>query len=170
MEIDESYIGGLERNKHASKRDPSVRGRSVKTKTPVVSLVQRDGDVRTFPMKQVTGANLKEVISQQVDSSARIMTDEFKAYRSLSKEFASHEAVSHGRGEYVRGDVHVNTAEGYFSLLKRGITGVYHRVSETHLHRYTAEFDFRYNERKAEDGDRTIEAIRGVEGKRLIYQ
>jgi hypothetical protein len=96
-------------------------------------------------VKTVTGRNLKRIMRENVDKSARIVTDEFFAYKGLNKEFASHETVSHGRKEYVRGDVHTNTIEGYFSLLKRGIIGTYHHVDENHLHRYLAEFNYRYN-------------------------
>ena len=98
------------------------------------------------------------------------MTDEFPSYRGVSKDFASHNVINHGNKEYVRGDVHTNTVEGYFSLLKRGITGVYHHVDSNHLHRYLSEFDFRYNERNVNDAERSITALIGIEGKRLMYR
>jgi len=98
------------------------------------------------------------------------MTDELPTYRNIGKKFASHNTVVHSNYEYVRGDVYTNTVEGFFSLLKRGINGVYHHVSKEHLHRYLAEFDFRYNHRKVEDHDRTISAIAGFTGKRLTYR
>ena len=101
------------------------------------------------------------------------MTDSFKSYRGLSKEFASHEYVSHSDGEYVRGEVHTNTAENYFSMLKRGIDGTYHHISEAHLPRYLAEFDFRYSNRVAlgcDDKERADRLLRGIVGKRLTYQ
>jgi transposase-like protein len=122
-------------------------------------------------MANVTGKELKGAILRHVDPSARIMTDSFKSYAGLGREFASHETVSHA-DEYVRGDVHTNTAENYFSILKRGIDGVYHHVSEAHLPRYLVEFDFRYNNRTAHgvsDAERTRRALSGVAGKRLRY-
>jgi hypothetical protein len=97
------------------------------------------------------------------------MTDEFLSYRGLDKEFAGHEVVNHGIGEYVRGDAHTNSVEGYFSLLKRGINGVYHHVSSQHLHRYLDEFNFRYNQRGVKDGIRTLSAIKATDGKRLTF-
>jgi transposase-like protein len=105
-----------------------------------------------------------------VDPSARLMTDKFSSYIGADKMFASHETVDHGRAEYVRGDVHVNTAEAYFGLLKRGIFGTYHHVSKRHLHRYLAEFDFRWNERTVADGVRAGLAAQGAEGKRLTFK
>jgi len=147
VEADETYVGGKERNrKRQDKQKKTGRGTD---KTPVVVLVERDGEARSFRMANVTGAELKGAIRRHVDPSARIMTDSFKSYAGLRHEFASHEIVKHSEGEYVRGDVHTNTAENYFSILKRGIVGVYHHVSEAHLHRYLAEFDFRYNQRIA---------------------
>ena len=101
------------------------------------------------------------------------MTDEAKVYNKLGQAFAGHGTVNHSIGEYVRGDAHTNTAENYFSIFKRGITGVYHHVSQQHLKRYLAEFDFRHNERSAlgiEDQERTERALRGIVGKRLVYK
>ncbi len=101
---------------------------------------------------------------------AQIMTDESPSYSFAKSEFADHESVNHGAGEYVRGDAHINTSESVHALLKRGIIGTYHPVSKLHLHRYLSEFDFRFNNRKIEDGERTVEAIKGFEGKRLMYR
>jgi len=98
------------------------------------------------------------------------MTDDFKSYKGLRKEFASHGIIRHGIGEYVRGDIHTNTVEGYFSILKRGIIGVYQHVGKQHLHRYLSEFDFRYNGRKNDDAERSVLALCGIEGKRLTYR
>ena len=98
------------------------------------------------------------------------MTDELRGYKGVGKQFESHEVVNHSKYEYVRGNVTTNTVEGFFSILKRGINGIYHHVSQEHLHRYLAEFDFRYNHRKIEDEERTIKAIAGFEGKRLTYR
>jgi transposase-like protein len=180
VEVDETYIGGKPRR--ANKRqykpldpnqpDPrlSKTGRGTE-KTPVVVLVQRDGMVYSERVANVTGATLKSVIRRHVDPSARIMTDAFKSYSGLGSEYASHFTVNH-LDEYVRGEVHTNTAENFFSILKRGIDGVYHHVSEAHLPRYLAEFNFRYNNRVAngiDDSERTVMALRGAEGKRLRF-
>src|SRR5689334_23258165 len=121
-------------------------------------------------VSRVTGKNLKEIIRDNVSPDAQIMTDSHHGYHGLGKEFAAHETVNHAAGEYAREKAHVNTAEGYFSLLKRGINGTFHHVSKQHLHRYLAEFDFRYNARKATDGERTVLAVRQVDGKRLQYK
>jgi hypothetical protein len=110
---------------------------------------------------------------KQVSRKSSFMTDTAGGYMEMGKEFARHEMVDHGAGEYVRGDAHSNTVEGYFATLKRGITGVYHHVSEAHLKRYLAEFDFRYNERMAlgvDDTQRMEKAVKGIEGKRLTYR
>lgn len=165
VEADETYVGGKERNrKRQDKQKKTGRGTD---KTPVVVLVQRGGSARSFRMANVTGLELKGAIRRHVSPEARIMTDSFKSYRGLHKEFASHEYVSHSDGEYVRGD-----AENYFSILKRGIDGTYHHISEAHLPRYLAEFDFRYNNRiglGVDDAERTRRALEGVVGKRLTY-
>jgi len=115
------------------------------------------------------GRDLKEKIRENVDKKAVIMTDEFLAYKNLDREFA-HYMVNHGAGEYVNGDIHTNTAEGFFSILKRGITGVYHHVSEQHLDRYLAEFGFRYDNRKVDDAVRVGIALGQIGGKRLTYK
>jgi len=161
VEADETYIGGKVKGK----------GRGYKgNKMPVLTLVERGGNARSQAMKRVTGANLKGAIRRNVEREATIMTDSFRSYSGLDKEFAGHHTVDHSTGEYVRGDVYTNTVEGYFANLKRGVTGVYHHWSEQHLHRYLAEFDFRYNGRKLKDGERTVQAIEGAEGKRLMLK
>lgn len=139
-------------------------------KTPVVTLVERDGEARSQVMEHVTGKNIKSTLEAQVSKEARLMTDELNVYIQPGQAFASHETVEHGKGEYVRGDAHINTAEGYFSQLKRSIDGTHHHVSSYHLRRYLSEFDSRYNTRKIKDGERTQKAIQMTSGKRLIYQ
>lgn len=161
VEADETYIGGKAHGK---------RGRGAANKTPVVSLVERDGEVRSQVMEHVTGKNIKETLEAQVSKDAHLMTDELNVYREPGKAFASHETVEHGKGEYVRGRAHINTAEGYFSQLKRSIDGTHHHVSAYHLHRYVGEFDYRYNTRKFTDSERTQQAIRMTTGKRLTYR
>ena len=169
VEADETYIGGKERNrKRQDKQHKTGRGTG---KTPVMVLVERGGQARSFLMANVTGAELKGAIRRHVDPSTRMMTDSFRSYAGLANEYLSHETVNH-LDEDVRGDVHTNTAENYFSILKRGIDGVYHHVSEAHLPRYLAEFDFRYNNRSGlgvSDAERTVRALAGADGKRLTY-
>lgn len=165
VEVDEVYIGGSPRYKGVSKR-----GRGTK-KQCVVALVQRGGCVKTKPVANVTGKTLKNIIRENVDYSATIITDENKSYIGIGKEFAGgHASVCHSAREYVRGDVHSNTVEGFFSIVKRGLNGIYHSVSKQHLHRYLSEFEFRYNNRELEDGERTLAAIKASENKRLMYK
>lgn len=159
VEADETYVGGKERNrKRQDKQKKTGRGTG---KTPVMLLVERGGQARSFRLATVTGDEVKDVIAKNVDRAARIHTDAFRSYQGLSSAYASHEVINH-MDEWVRGDVHTNTAENFFSILKRGINGVYHHVSEAHLPRYLSEFDFRYNTRAANgfsDADRTRIAL-----------
>lgn len=170
VEADETYVGGKRKNKHGKEtrgRPPQKDG--LKSKAPVLSLVERDGRVRSQCVANVTARELGSVIEQQVDINARLMTDELRSYERIGSFYADHQSISHGRGEYAVGEVHVNTVEGYFSILKRGINGIYHHVSRTHLHRYLHEFDFRYNTRHLSDSARTVRALADAEGKRLLY-
>ena len=161
VECDETYVGGKTRG----------QGRHfMGNKVPVVSLVERDGKVRSQVMKHVTGKNLKEVLKANVEQSATIMTDDFYAYRGAAKDFASHQAVKHSAREYVRGLAHTNGVEGFFSLLKRGVMGTFHHISEQHLPLYLAEFDHRHNCREMTDGERTLNGLQKIEGKRLTYR
>jgi hypothetical protein len=119
----------------------------------------------------VTASTLKAALQEHVETSARIVTDEFNVYRRITRGFeGGHETVCHSAKEYVRGNVHTNTVEGFFSILKRGINGTFHAVSRKHLHRYVSEFQFRYNTRWFDDGDRTMLAIQAADGKRLTYR
>jgi transposase-like protein len=171
VEADETYVGGKERNrKRRDKQKKTGRGTD---KAPVVLLVERQGQVRSRHVANVSGDEVKGFIRTNVDPSARVMTDSFASYRGLHHEFAEHGVVNHADGEYVRGEVHTNTAENYFSILKRGINGSYHHVSKAHLHRYLSEFDFRYNNREGhgvDDAERTRRAIAQADGKRLMYR
>ncbi len=170
VEVDETYVGGKSKNMHASERKRKIQGRGAVGKAPVVTLVEREGRVKTIYMASVTGENLKAAMKDCIVPTAHIMTDESPSYSFAQGEFAEHESVNHKAGEYVRGDAHVNTSESVHALLKRGIIGTYHHVSKLHLHRYLSEFDFRFNERKVTDGERTLEALKGFEGKRLMYK
>lgn len=167
VEADETYLGGKEKNKHKSKRTSAIGGQG---KMVVFSLIERDGNVRSHNVPDVSGKTLRPIITAQVHRKSVLMTDEAGQYRQVGREYARHEKVNHGIEEYVRGDAYTNTVEGYFSILKRGITGVYHHVSQKHLHRYLAEFDFRYSSRKTTDFERASLALMGIQGKRLTYR
>ena len=171
VEADTTFIGGKEANKHLSKRDSKKIGGM--GKQIVHTLVERGGKARSNHIASVSAKTLRPVVMAQVHRTSTLMTDTAGGYYRMGKEFARHEMVDHGALEYVRGDAHSNTVEGYFSVLKRGITGTYHHVSEAHLKRYLAEFDFRYNERSAlgvNDGERMARLAKGIEGKRLTYR
>jgi len=163
VEADETYIGGKARNR---------KGRTPK-KEAVFSLVERGGKSRSFHVANVTARTLRPIIVSAASTDSHFRTDESGVYWSVGEEFKTHFTVDHSREEYVRGDAHTNTAEGYFSILKRGIYGIYHHVSEVHLHRYLAEFDFRYSNRAKlgiDDTERARRTIVGTGGKRLRYQ
>ena len=179
VEADETYVGGkVRRPNHKSFRplDPKLPDARKQTgrgagKTPVMTLVERGGEARSFRMASVTAESLGGAIRRNVARDAHLRTDAFGSYKRVGKEYASHLTVDHNF-EYVRGDAHTNTAENYFSILKRGINGTYHHVSEAHLPRYLAEFDFRYNNRAGmgvSDAERTRLALAGTVGKRLTY-
>jgi hypothetical protein len=172
VEPDETWIGGKEANKHASKRQH--RGRGPVGKEPVVALVERDGRVRSQHMPDVTAKNLRLALVTQVDRKSYLMTDESGAYKVVGREFSGHGSVNHSIEEYVRGSFwHTNTVEGYSSILKRGIVGTYHHVSQQHLKRYLAEFDYRYSERVSlgvSDSERMRKSVQGIVGKRLTYR
>lgn len=166
IEADECYIGG----KRRGGREKSGRPGPDSNKAPVFALVERGGKLRAFPIERVTSENLRSALRDNAERSSRIMTDDSNLYTLVRDDFDSHETVNHTEREYVRGDVSTNTVEGFFGLLKRGINGVYHHVGKKHLHRYVQEFQFRYNARKINDGDRTALAVIGFEGKRLKYR
>jgi len=170
VEADEAYIGGKEKNKHRSKRTSASGGIG---KEIAFALVERGGKVRSQHVPAVSAKTLRPIVVTQIDRASTLMTDDAGQYRLIGPEFKHHESVNHGIEEYVRGEAHTNTVEGYFSILKRGITGTYHHVSQKHLKRYLCEFDFRYNERaslEVSDTERTVKALKGIEGKRLTYR
>jgi transposase-like protein len=167
VEVDETYVGGKPR-KGSGK--PTKLGRATE-KTPVVALIERGGRARTKIIAKPTKENLQEAIREMVDPSAAIHTDEWRSYYGIGKHFAGgHHTVKHAQGEYARQGVHVNSAEGFFALLKRGIVGSFHHISVKHMPRYLTEFSFRWDHRGMTDGERTIEAIKSSEGKRLMYR
>ncbi|HRD94944.1 MAG TPA: IS1595 family transposase [Rubrivivax sp.] len=169
VEVDETYWGNV------GKQRPGARGGDHKMK--IVSLVDRQsGEKRSVHVADVTGDTLKPVLKKHVDSQATLMTDEAAVYKKIAPEFAGHESVNHSRDEYVnriRPWIHSNTVESSFALLKRGLHGTFHSVSEQHLQRYCVEFDFRWNHRVklgVNDVQRTAAILRGIEGKRLTYR
>lgn len=166
VEVDEVYCGGKPRPGDGKIHK---RGRGTR-KTPVFVAVERGGDIRRRVVADVTGDTLKGAIRELVDTNAKIMSDENPSYNGLSPEFTSHDTVAHGTGEYARGDVHTNTAESSNALVKRGLVDIYHNVSREYLHRYLWQWDFCWNNREMNDGERTVAAIRSAEGKRLMYK
>lgn len=164
VEVDETYIGGKATNRKSRKTAP---------KKIVIALVQRGGDVRSFPITKVNSRNMNALLRKQVSKKVHLMTDDSPVYPKIGKQFNRHSTVNHSIEEYVRGDVYTNTVENYFSILKRGIIGTYHHVSQQHINRYLAEFDFRYNERTklgVNDKDRAGKLLKGIVGKRLTYR
>jgi len=171
VEADTTFIGGKEKNKHVGKRDPKKIGGV--GKQIVHTLVERNGRARSHHVANVSGKTLRPILFCNVDRKSSLMTDTAGGYMAAGREFARHEMVDHSADEYVRGDAHSNTVEGYFATLKRGIVGTYHHVSEAHLQAYLNEFDFRHSNRsalKVDDCERTTRAIKGAEGKRLQYR
>jgi transposase-like protein len=160
VEADETYVGGYRKGSGGRSKDKEI----------VVSLVERNGRVKSQRVASVSGINLREVLNENVDPSSILITDDFPTYHWVSNLVSGHQVIKHSDGDYVDGDVYTNTVEGYFSLLKRGINGTFHHVSRTHLHRYLSEFDFRYNYRQVDDKERTVKAIEGFGGKRLYYR
>ncbi len=166
VEMDETYVGGKRRGTGGGRPGPDSN------KTPVVALVERGGRVRAFPVARVTANTLAAALAENAKRDVTLMTDDFPAYKRMGHT-GEHETVSHSSKEYVRGDVHTNTVEGFFSLLKRGINGTFHHVSKGHLHRYCDEFAYRYNTREKlgwTDELRARWLVRAGEGKRLTYK
>lgn len=164
VEADETYVGGRAKNR-AYKVPPP--------KKPVFSLVERDGKARSFHIANVIAQTVRPLVVTVTSRKSHFRTDESGIYWTVGEEFKTHRTVNHSADEYVRGDAHTNTVEGMFSILKRGIYGIYRHVSEAHLQRYLNEFDFRCNHRAAlgvDDVERATRAIQGAAGKRLLYR
>lgn len=153
IEADETFMGGLESNKHKSKRTEGTQGRSVVKKTPVAGIVQRDGELRAQVVPDTTGSSLRKFVYENVERGSKLNTDEWWGYRGLEKLFG-HSVIKHNENQYVNGESHTNTMEGFWSLLKRGVVGIYHSMSNKHLQKYVDEFVFRYNTRTLNESDR----------------
>jgi hypothetical protein len=164
VEVDETYVGGKARNQKGK----------VPPKEAVVPLVEREGRVSSHHVPEVNAKTLRPILVSHIDRKSYLMTDESLVYPTVGREFSGHGTVNHSIEEYVRGTFwHTNTIESYFAILKRGIVGTFHHVSQYHLKRYLGEFDFRYNERIAlgvDDTERATKAIKGASGKRLTYR
>jgi transposase-like protein len=165
IEADETFIGRLE---GVPKQKTGSAHKNV-----VLTVVERGGSARSFHVESTRRADVEGVMRANIHKELRLMTDEGRHYKAIGREFAKHESVNHSEGEYGRGEVHTNTVENFYSVFKRGMKGVYQHCSEKHLHRYVCEFDFRYSNRSAlgvDDGERAAKALKGVEGKRLMYR
>jgi transposase-like protein len=175
VEADETYFGKPE-TAHVSpqrKDRPYLKGNKVRNSRAIVSLVERGGNVRSFHVAVADGATVANIVNENVLKETRLQTDESRLYIKVGANYAAHETVNHGAKEYARGDVTTNSVEGYFSIFKRGMKGVYQHCGEKHLHRYLAEYDFRFNHREAlgfNDGERATRAIVNASGKRLTYR
>lgn len=176
VEADETYYGKVAEARVRAKRlpPPTKGGKSgPANKRAIVSLVERGGSVRSFHVVVANKETVRRIITENVARGSRLHTDESRLYPGLVGHVAQHETVRHSAGEYVRGDVHTNSAEGFFSIFKRGMRGIYQHCAEKHLHRYLAEYDFRYNHRVRlgfDDAARALAALQGAEGKRLTYR
>lgn len=178
VEADETYYGEIpeaKRRKVTTSGRPYTKGGRTgpATKRVVLSLVERHGKVHSFHIATADKVTVTDIVNNNIDRETRLNTDESRLYGEARNRFLAHETVVHSRKEYVRGDIHTNSVEGYFSIFKRGMRGIYQHCSEKHLHRYLAEFDFRYNNRIAlgvNDGERAAIAIKSGVGKRLTYR
>lgn len=168
VEVDETFIG-VDKDANAN-----VKKTNWVQRNKVLALVDRDTkQVRAMVIDDLKVSTIKPIVDANLAREARVMTDEAPRLKAVAKDFASHQTVNHGAGEYGRGEVHTNTVEGYFSIFKRGMKGVYQHCGKQHLHRYVAEFEFRYNNRMAngvDDTSRARTALEGAAGKRLKYQ
>ena len=169
IEVDETYVGGKPRYKGRANRGKMGRGT---VKAPVVAIIQRDGGAEVRHIEPLNSGLIHKAIKDSVDlSRSELMTDEYQAYPAIGAKFkGGHHTVKHSAKEYARGRVHVNNAESFFALFKRGIHGAFHHISKKHLGRYCDEFEFRWDNRKATDAERTVNVLRLTEGRRLMYR
>ncbi|WP_199142051.1 IS1595 family transposase [Pedobacter sp. ASV12] len=166
---DETYVGGKNKNRHAGKKVEGSQGRSAIDKKPVLGILQRDGEVRTFVVDETSSETLTNIMVENIAVGTDVITDSYNSYNGLQQTF-EHTKIKHTEGNYITvGDRHTNSIEGFWSQLKRGIIGIYHNVSHKHLHRYCHEFGYRYNTRKTEDVLRFDSAIKLCDNKRLTY-
>ncbi|MBI3699025.1 MAG: IS1595 family transposase [Afipia sp.] len=175
VEADETYYGEVPESKRrkvtTSGRPFTKSGRGgPSNKRSIVALVERGGDVRTFHVPFADAATVANIVNSNVARESRLHTDESRLYTKVGANFAKHETVNHSAKEYARGDVNTNTVEGFFGIFKRGMRGNYQHCAEKNLHRYLAEFEFRYNTRTITDGERAALAVKGADGKRLTYR
>jgi hypothetical protein len=177
VEADETYHGPVDQPKapKAKRYSPYTKGGKVGVgqKRAIVALVERGGHVRSFHVPRCDAENVARIVNDNIDREAKLYTDESRLYTKVGANFAEHSTVNHSHKEYTRGPVHTNTIEGFFSIFKRGMRGIYQHCDEKHLHRYLAEFDFRYNHREGlgySDLDRMNASIPGIVGKRLTYR
>jgi transposase-like protein len=170
VEVDETYIGGKEKNKHGSKRIKNTQGRSQKTKDVVVGMIERDGKVKTYHVSALNRESVKIIVSNNIKIGSHIMTDEYKVYKRLNESGYIHKTINHSVKEYVKGKVHTNTIENVWSLFKRSIYGIYHNVSSKHLQRYLNEFTGRINTRYLTDCSRIKKVLSHTSGLRLTYK
>lgn len=168
VEADETYVGGRESNKPKHKRVTGTKGRGMVSKTPVFGMLERGGNVKAMVVPDTKGKTLLPIIQENVSPSAQVMTDEFAAYNQLKKTH-EHKIVKHSLGEYANGTAHTNSLEGFWSLFKRGVIGIYHHVSKEHLQRYIDEFAYRYNTRTLTDSARFNLLLTNTTG-RLTYK
>lgn len=172
--VDETYFGNLAPEKAPLRKSRTGRvAQGPSFKRGILSLVERGGEARSFYVERTRSEDVARLVRENVAKESRLHTDEHRMYLAVGKDFAAHERVNHGKREYARGDVTTNTVEGFFSVFKRGMRGIYQQCDEKHLHRYLAEFDFRYNARQSlgvNDQQRTSRAVMGGKGKRLTYQ
>jgi transposase-like protein len=176
VEMDEAYIGGRDANKHASKRSKALTGKGAQgfgskySKAPVVGMVERGGQLRAITTKDTGSKTLMTLARKHIDISSTVYTDEHMPYRTLPKLGFKHESVNHGVKEFINGMANTNTAESFWSHLKRGINGIYHHVSPKHLQMYCDEYSYRWNTRDMTDGERFEAWFGHVNGKRLQYK
>jgi transposase-like protein len=172
VEVDETYFGPTAEARVSPQRRgrPYKHNKGPRNKRAIISLVERGGEVRSFHVPFADSETVADIVNKNIAKETTIYTDESKLYRYVAPAIGKHETVRHSAKEYARGAVHTNTIEGYFGIFKRGMRGNYQHCAEKNLHRYLAEFDFRYSTREITDGERAAIAVRNASGKRLTYR